>query len=160
MIKTEAQKRWPDFITPVARVILPLFFVLVFGIVQMIRFGFDGSDYALLFLGSILSLIATCAYPATGYFYGATGKKSYFAMSLVFFESVIPLIFGAYLIFLRGFWSLMELRNGFEILIIIKSIAFIALGYIFISNFSKMTDLYRSYIDMAKKNDWINSNGK
>ena len=156
MEKTKAQEIWPQklFVMLMTKVLVPLFFIFIFSVVQVIRIGFFENDYALLLLGSLLSTISVFAYTMTGYIYGAAGRRSYLAMLLTS-SGFIPWAFGIYLTFYRGFWSLIELQNGFEFLVIIKSVTFIFLGYFVVSNFYKITETDKAFLDLAKKGNLI-----
>lgn len=147
---------WPQkiFVFLMTKTIIPLSLVFIFAVIQIIRIDFFESDYGLLLLGSLLSIVSVFCYTMTGYIYGASGRKSYLAMLLTI-SGFIPWAFGSYLVFYRGFWSLLELRNGFEIMIIAKSIFFILIGYFIVSNFYKIIEADKSFLDMAKKHGWI-----
>lgn len=156
MERTKAQKIWPQriFIMLMMKVATPLLIVLVFSVVQAIRIEFSTNDNAVLLLGSLLSMASVFGYTIAGYIYGAAGRRSYFGVLLTL-GGFIPWAFGIYLIFYRGFWSLIELQNGFEFLIVIKSVAFILLGYFIVSSFYKITEADKAFLDLAKKGKLI-----
>lgn len=156
MEKTTAQEMWPQriFVFLMTKTIIPLFLVLIFAIVQTIRIGFSASDNSILLIGSLLSVVSVFGYTMAGYVYGASGRKSYIAMLLAL-SGFVPWAFGSYLVFYRGVWSLRELQNGFDLMIIVLSVFFILVGYFIVSNFYKITEADKSFIDMAKKNGWI-----
>jgi len=121
------------------RILIVLFPISIYSIVQLVRFGNQG-DYLLLFVGSILSFIATMGYIIAELKYGVKKQKSFIAMLLAF-GGFIPYLFGCYLVFIDGFWSLKELVNGFSIFITIKAILFLLLGYVIVSKFYQITKL-------------------
>ena len=158
MEKTIAQIMWPQrvFVLLMTKTFIPLFLVFIFAVVQMIRIGFFASDNRLLLIGSVLTIVSAFGYIMAGYIYGASGRKSIIAMLLAT-GGLIPWAFGSYLVFYRGFWSLLELGNGFNFIVVGKSLFFVLVGYFIVSNFYKITEADKSFINTAKKNDWISS---
>lgn len=130
-----------EFVTLAGRAVAALVPIFIYALVQLWRFG-NQSDYLLLLVGSILSAAAIIGYIITELTYGVKKQKSWIAMSLTF-GGFIPWAFGSYLVFVDGFWSLRELADGFSIIIILKAMAFIFLGYIVVSKFYKITETGR-----------------
>jgi len=129
----------------VGKTITPLIIVFIYSVVQLIRFG-NQSNYLLLLFGCILSTVIVIGYFINEITNAVKKGKSFIAMFLAL-SGLIAWAFGCYLVFLCGFWSLKELVEGFSITLVIKSFLFIVLGYRFISNFSKITDIGRSISD-------------
>ncbi len=128
-----------EFVTLAGKVTIALFPIFVYSIVQLIRFG-NQADYLLLLIGCILSAVAIMGYVINELTNGVKEKKSFLAMVLAF-GGLIPWVFGTYIVFVSGFWSLKDLAIGFSIIIILKSLIFIFLGYIVVSNFYKITEI-------------------
>ena len=158
MEKTTAQIMWPQrvFVLLMTKTFVPLSLVFIFAVVQTIRIGSVASDNRLLLIGSVLAIVSVFGYTMAGYIYGASGRKSFIAMLLAA-GGFIPWAFGSYLVLYRGFWSLLELGNGFDFIVVSKSLFFIFVGYFIVSNFYKIIEADKSFINMAKKNDWISS---
>lgn len=160
MEKTQAQEMWPQamFSRLMGKMSISSFVVFVFALVQIIRVGIFANDYLLLLLGSLLSVVTMLGYTIAGYIYGATGRKSYLA-TLLAFGGFVPWLFGSYLVFYRGFWMLTDLLNGFDIILIAKSIIFIFLGYFIVSNFYKITELDKKFAKQTKDEGWTRARG-
>lgn len=117
------------------KAITPLVFIFIYSIVQLIRLG-NKSDYLLLLIGCILSVMAI-----VGFGYTIVNKKRSFIHMLLSLSGFIPYLFGAYLVFISGFWSLKELTNGFSIIVILKAIIFVFFGYRLVSEFYQITEI-------------------
>lgn len=121
------------------RAIIALLPIFIFAIIQLVRFG-NQKDYVLLLVGSILSVAGIMGYIIAELRWSVKKQKSWIAMLLIF-SGFIPYLFGSYLVFIRGFWSLRELAGGFSFLIIIEVLIFIILGYEVVSKLYKITEI-------------------
>lgn len=151
----EGQNSSASFIREVAteltaRAILPLIIVFLYAVVQLIR-GENQDNSFFLLVGSIFSAVTIL-----GYFismaireYGAIQKKS-FLVAILIYGGLVPWAFGVYIVLINGLWSLVSLANGFSIIVILKSVIFLALGYSLVSNLHKMTELDRGFSDKGK----------
>jgi hypothetical protein len=128
-----------EFVTLAGKAVTALIPVFIYSIVQLIRLG-NQADYLLLLVGCILSAGAIIGYIINELTNGVKKKKSFLAMFLVF-GGLIPWAFGSYVVFVSGFWSLKDLASGFSSIIILKSLIFVFLGYIVVSNFYKITEI-------------------
>lgn len=128
-----------EFVTLAGRVILALIPIFIYSIIQLIRIG-NQADFLLLIIGCILSTVAIMGYIINELTNGVKKKKSFLAMFLAF-GGFVPWIFGSYLVFISGFWSLKGLIDGFSIIVIIKSMVFIFLGYIVVSKFHQISEI-------------------
>ena len=128
-----------EFVTLAGKAVTALILVFIYSIVQLIRIG-NQADYLLLLIGCILSAAAIMGYIINELTNGVKKKKSFLAMFLAF-GGLIPWAFGSYVVFVSGFWSLKELASGFSSIIILKSLIFVFLGYIVVSNFYKITEI-------------------
>lgn len=128
-----------EFVTLAGRVILALIPIFIYSIIQLIRIG-NQADFLLLIVGCILSAVAIMGYIINELTNGVKKKKSFLAMFLAF-GGFVPWIFGSYVIFINGFWSLKELANGFSSIIILKALIFVFLGYVVVSNLHKITEI-------------------
>ena len=54
---------------------------------------------------------------------------------------------------------LTKLLNGFDVVVLVKSIVFILLGYFIVSNFYKITELDKKFAKQAKSERWIAARG-
>jgi len=115
--------------------------VFIYAVVQIIRFG-NQIDYLLLIVGCILSIIGIMGHVIAERTYGVKKQKSYLAMLLIF-SGFLPWLFGSYLVFISGFWSLRKLADGFSTLIILKAILFIFLGTVVVSKMHQITEIGR-----------------
>lgn len=116
--------------------------IFVYSIVQLIRIG-NQNDYLFLLIGCILSFLTMMGYIINELTNGVKGKKNFFAMFLAF-GGFIPWAFGSYVVFIDGFWSLKNLTDGFSIIVILKALIFVFLGYVVVSNFYKITEIGRN----------------
>ncbi len=128
-----------EFSTLAGKAIIPLIPIFIYSIIQLIRVG-NRADYLLLLIGCILSAAAIMGYIINELTNGVRKKKSFLAMFLAF-GGLIPWVFGSYVVFVNGFWSLKELTNGFSSIIILKALFFVFLGYAVVSNFHKITEI-------------------
>lgn len=128
-----------QFSTLGGKVLTGLIPILIYSIVQLLRYG-NRSDYLLLLIGSLLSAGAVMGYIINELTNGIKGKKSFLAMFLAF-AGLIPWAFGSYVVFVSGFWSLKDLADGFSIFVIVKTLAAILFGYMVVSNFYKITEI-------------------
>jgi hypothetical protein len=119
------------------KAIFALFPIFIYGIIQLFRVGIL-IDYLILLIGCILSVAAIMGYIINELVNGIRKRKSHLAMILAF-GGFIPWLFGSYLFLIKGFWPLRFLLKGFSITLILKSLAFIVLGFIIVSNFHKIT---------------------
>lgn len=130
-----------ELVTLAGKAVTALIPVFIYSIVQLIRIGNQG-DYLLLLVGCILSTATIMGYIIAELKYGVKKQKSFIAMLLAF-GGFIPWLFGSYLVFVSGFWSLRKLSTGFSSIIILKTIAFVFLGYIVVSKFYQITEIGR-----------------
>lgn len=128
-----------EFITLAGRAAIALIIIFIYSIIQLIRIG-NQADYLLLLIGCILSAAAIMGYIINELTNGIKKKKSFLAMFLAL-GGLIPWIFGSYVVFINGFWSLKELANGFSSIIILKALIFVFLGYVVVSNLHKITEI-------------------
>ncbi len=129
------------------QVLIGLVPVLIYSIVQLVRYGNQG-DYMLLLTGSLLSAGAVMGYIINELTNGVKGKKSFLAMILAF-AGLIPWAFGSYVVFVSGFWSLKGLVDGFSIMLILRALAAIFFGYMVVSNFYKITEIGKAISNKA-----------
>jgi hypothetical protein len=113
--------------------------LLVYSIVQLFRLG-NQSDYLFLLVGSLASSAAITGYVFAELTYGVSGRRSFLAMLLVL-AGFIPWAFGSYVVFVSGFWSLKNLKYGFSMVVILKAMVLVWLGYAVVKNFWKITEV-------------------
>lgn len=121
------------------KILATLFPVFLYAIIQLIRFG-NKNDYLTLLLGSIFSVGGAMAYEIAILTYGVKKRKSYLAMLLTFF-SFITYLFGCYLVFIRGFWSVRYIITNFSLWLIIEALISIFLGYFVVRNIYKISQI-------------------
>lgn len=137
----------------VTRSVLSLLVIFIIFTIQGFRFGFLHSDYLILILGSLVSIVLIFGYGALSV---ATvdGAPKRWWMSLVFFLGFLPYLFCLYLILYKGVWGLSAAFSGEQILwVITKSLFFIVFGYFALNNFYKVTALARHLGNGNKKTD-------
>lgn len=122
------------------RATLPLLLVFVYCLVQLIQAESNNNDFLIILLGSVLSFFAVIGYIIWIFSFAPNKKKGWVAFLLVT-SGWIPWIMACYLVFYKGFYSLINLRFGFSFILIIKSILAILIGYNLVSKFSKITDI-------------------
>lgn len=113
--------------------------VFLLAVVQLIRHGFVG-DYVFLLVGSILSTGGIVGYGCLALV--SKGRRSALLV-LVALGGWIPYLFGCYLVFYRGFWSLKELASGFSLLVPFKAACFVLVGYAVVSGIDKVSEFVR-----------------
>lgn len=121
----------------ITRAMMVLLLVFLFGVVQLFRHG-NRADYLILVVGSVLSGLALFGYG----FLTSKGPKSW-ARSLVAFGGLIPYLFGCYLVFYRGLWSLTALLNGFSWTLLVKPLGFVVLGYVVVVGIYRISEFVR-----------------
>ena len=83
--------------------------------------------------------------------FGATGKKSIFAVIMTF-AGFAPYIFGCYLVFYQGFWGLKELSTGFSVWLVVKAIASLFIGHRVVAQTYEITELDGRFAELLKEN--------
>ncbi len=136
-----------EFVTLAGKSVTALFPVFVYSIVQLIRLG-NEDNYLFLLIGCLLSTAAIIGYIINELTNVLKNKKSFLTMFLAL-GGLIPWVFGSYLVFVSGFWSLKDLVDGFSSVVILKVIIFVFLGYVVVSNFYKITEIVKHISDGA-----------
>jgi hypothetical protein len=126
-----------------AEAFISLFAVFAFSVVQLIRHGFTG-DYPLLLAGSVLSVAGTLVY---GSLVHVVKHARNMLIALAALGGWIPLLFGAYLFFYRGFWRLKGLFAGFSVVILFEAACFILVGYAVLTGTHKVSQFVRKVKD-------------
>ncbi|MBX7152577.1 hypothetical protein K1X84_13125 [bacterium] len=108
-------------------------------LVQIVRTGITTNLLILLF-GALLSATSIFSYGVAIFNYVIPKKKS-FRASLIIFSGFIPWLFGSYLTFYKGFWSLKSVFMDFQVWLLIKCVIFIISGAMLIRNFYKITQI-------------------
>jgi len=121
------------------KILAASFPVFLYAIIQLTRLG-NTNDYLILLPGSILSVVGAIAYEVAILIYGAKKKKSYLAMLLILI-GFTPYLFGCYLVFIRGFWSIKTIINNFSFLLIIETLLSVFLGYIIVKNIYEISQV-------------------
>ena len=63
------------------------------------------------------------------------------------FAGGLPYLFGSYLVFYMGFWSLRGLFSDFSLMTILEAVVFIVLGYNIVSGIYRVTEFVRAVSD-------------
>ena len=117
-----------------------LFLLLIYSIYKIINAGIVDNDYIILLTGSTLSIISLFSFGILLMFESGKVERGIIPM-IVSSSLFLPFSFGVYLFFYRGLWSLFCLYEGFSILIILKSTAYVLLGYYIDNGVYKLTVL-------------------
>lgn len=128
---TKAQKQWNQggrFIELLGELAVPIASVAIYSLVCLFIYGVRGNHYLLMLIWSILSVAGALSFVLATYYYGATGSRSVVAM-LMAWAGFIPYGFGLYVTCYQGLWGFSELRTGFSIWLVAKSIGAIIVGY-------------------------------
>lgn len=133
-----------QFINLAVYAFLALIPILIYSIVQLIRFGWSG-NYLFLLFGSLLSFVGLIMYITNELINGIKKKKSFTAMFLVT-GCLFPWFLGTYLV-INNLWALKGLVNEFSILILLRSLIFIVLGYIIVKKTYQITEIGRLMSD-------------
>lgn len=148
--KVGRQEVWPQrqFSELQGKTGVPLIFVVIYSIAQLIR----GNHSGWMLLGlSIISFVAIFGYAIASYLYGATGRRSYFAMLLAL-GGFIPYFFGIYLLAYHGLYGLYTLLQDFMFWHLLKDLLFIWAGYSLVANFYQITQLSNQVSEDYKAN--------
>lgn len=151
--KTHAQEVWPQsvFTELEGKLATTLLGVLVYSVVCAFIFGIQENHYLFMIVASVLSAMGAFIYVLSSYRYGATGKKSYIAVLMVW-AGFIPYLFGCYLVAYQGFWGFKELSAGFSVWLLIKAIGAILLGYRVVNQTYHITEVDRKFAEQVKAN--------
>jgi len=136
------------------KVMIPLILVFTYSSIQFIRIG-NHYNYLLLLFGSILSYAAIKGYIHNVMTNSIKLKRGVVPMILNL-GGLIPWVFGTYLTFICGLWSLTDLISDFSSMVILKSITNIFLGYVIVSNLYKITEISKIIklrVTILKEND-------
>lgn len=108
----------------------PVIIIFIYSLVQLILhivwLGGSIGHYLFMIVGSIVSFVGISMYTRT--FFHSKKKKLLSAPAMALAYTLV-FIFACYITFYQGFWGFSELRDGFSIWVIIKSIAAIYLGW-------------------------------
>lgn len=108
------------------RMLSPIVIIFIYSLVQLIRTGGSEGSYIFMAVGSVVSFVCISMYTRTLFHPKRRELLSAPSMLLAY---VLVFIFACYITFYQGFWGLSELRDGFSILVIVKSIVAIYLGW-------------------------------
>jgi len=119
----------------------PVIIIFLYSLVQLILhaiwLGGSIGHYIFMLVGSIVSFVGISMYTRT--FFHSKKKELLSAPSMTIAYALV-FIFACYLTFYQGFWGFAELRNGFSIWVIIKSVVAIYLGWKLAKTTSKISD--------------------
>jgi membrane-bound ClpP family serine protease len=113
--------------------------------VQGIRGGMTTNLVILLF-GAILSAAGIFIFILAILLYGIPKKRS-IAATLSALIGFAPWMFGSYLVFYKGFWSLNYLFSDFHLWGLAQSLMFIFVGFVIVQRFYRITEVERSISD-------------
>lgn len=151
----EERQAWAIYVQgrlAVAGLLLGFGVILVFALIQGIRFGFGHRDYLLLACGAVFSFACCVAYNRMGVL-RAKGSPKRSWMFLAIWCGPLPYLFIAYIVFYRGVWSLIRLFSKFSIESLCSALAFIFVGAFIIRDFAKLTDVARYHNQRAREMD-------
>lgn len=131
------------------KALLLLFIFLIFPLIQLLRIGAN-NDYIIIFVGSLISIVGLGGY-ARANLTSEVKIKSYRGMFLTM-GALLPWLFACYLVLIKGFWSFVELRNGFSLSIILWAVLYIFLGYKIVKNVYEVTEFVKGVPKPAPNN--------
>ena len=120
--------------------LLALSAIVMFSLWLMLTNGATGEN-VLLLVGALLSGLVLFAYSAL--VFADTRRKSWLLASLAF-SGFIPYLFGTYLVFYRGVWSLRPLLSSFSFAVLVEGLFFLITGYAIVLAIYHMTELSRA----------------
>lgn len=127
----------------------PLFALIVFAIVQTLRFGFGTADYVALVVGSLLSIALMFSYGMIT-LVRSLGRPKRTWMFFAALGGFIPFLFFLYVILFRGLWSFVLLKNGFSGWLILRGAVFVVLGQWATYKFYQLTEFSRAMDQVIK----------
>ncbi len=118
--------------------------VIVFAVIQVFRFGFISSEYPILIIGSIGTLIFGYGYVVVSVVWPAeiaAGKPRHWWMFILAAGGLIPYLFSIYLVIYLGIWALVTLTWNFSLGSLFKDLAFVLIGHFILRKFYSITEL-------------------
>lgn len=111
-------------------ILSPVVIIFIYSLVQLILhaiwLGGSSGQYIFMTIGSIVSFLCISMYTRT-FFHSK--RKELLSRPSMLISYVLVFIFACYITFYQGFWGFLELRDGFSIWVILKSIVAIYLGW-------------------------------
>ena len=108
----------------------PVIIIFVYSLAQLILhlvwLGGSVGHYIFMLVGSIVSFASISMYTRT--FFHSRKKEILAAPSMTIAYALV-FVFACYITFYQGFWGFAELRDGFSIWVILKSVVAIYLGW-------------------------------
>jgi hypothetical protein len=119
----------------------PVIIIFIYSVVQLILhlvwLGGSAGHYIFMLVGSIVSFVGISMYTRT--FFHSRKRELLAAPSMTIAYALV-FIFACYITFYQGFWGFAELRDGFSIWVILKSVIAIYLGWKLAKVTSEMSD--------------------
>lgn len=119
----------------------PVIIIFIYSVVQLILhlvwLGGSVGHYIFMLVGSIVTFVGISMYTRT--FFHSRKKEILAAPSMTIAYALV-FVFACYTTFYQGFWGFAELRDGFSIWVILKSLVAIYLGYKLAKTTSEISD--------------------
>jgi uncharacterized membrane protein YhdT len=119
----------------------PVIIIFIYSIVQLILhlvwLGGSIGHYVFMLAGSLISFAGISMYTRT--FFHSRKKELLAAPSMTIAYTLV-FVFACYITFYQGFWGFSELRDGFSIWVILKSVVAIYLGWKLAKTTSEISD--------------------
>lgn len=130
----------------IAKALMPLSIIIIYSAVQLFRKEYGRMDYAILIIGSIVSIVGFYALTFDILIYSIKKKQSWFA-SMLALAGFIPYLFALYLIFYKGLWSLKELRGGFSLMVLAGIVVYVIFGVVVLYEIYRLSEIARNVSD-------------
>jgi hypothetical protein len=124
-----------------AKALFALALLAIAGTVQAYRLG-PNPRYLLLIGGAVASAAAMLAYAFLVIFTGGKARRGFVPM-IIGFGGFVPYIFGCYLFFYEGLWSLRHLLSGFSSSQLAAGSFFVLIGYATVYGIYQVSELGR-----------------
>ena len=120
---------------------IPYFIAFIYGIIRLVKYGVCDWQGAVMAIGAVLSIVGLVSYYTS--YEEFHNKKSWLGMLLAFL-GFIPYLFGCFLVFYKGFWSLKYLFNSFSFWKLVAPFLWIIVGYRIVAQLHMMTEFLRA----------------
>jgi len=122
-----------------AKFLLLLLPILLFGVLQGFRYGFNHKDYGFLVVGAFVSIALALGY-GTVSVCEAYGRPRRIWMYVAVWGGMLPYLFIVYLAFYRGAWGIIQSLLSLHVVGMISGVLFLVLGLFAISALKSITD--------------------
>lgn len=115
------------------------FLLFLWAGIQAIRGG--GTSYLILLLADLISAVTLFAFAMLILLKAGVKAERSWVLWIISLGGYVPYFFGCYLVFYKGLWRLRTLLQGFSIMIILKAVVYLIIGYVIVDGIYKISAL-------------------